>query len=165
MNVTRALVCGLSGSRAVCPFLMRSASCRYPVCIRWCPFDLSCERSTLGQVREFHGRISHAHYLIVHRTFWPFLIRYIVAVSVLHPLHVRLLTVVYPFLVRCVCAPYNFRDNFHHRINIFFSFFLSVWRPLPFSVNMWQHHQDSFLTMNFIKRDWTIESSFYTKKA
>ena len=34
MNVTRALVCGLSGSRAVCLVLMRSASCRYPVCIR-----------------------------------------------------------------------------------------------------------------------------------
>ena len=34
MNVTHALVCGLSGSCAVCPVLMRSASCRYPVCIR-----------------------------------------------------------------------------------------------------------------------------------
>ena len=34
MNVTNALVCGLSGSRAVCPVLMRLASCRYPVCIR-----------------------------------------------------------------------------------------------------------------------------------
>ena len=34
VNVTHALVCGLSGSRAVCPVLMRSASCRYPVCIR-----------------------------------------------------------------------------------------------------------------------------------
>ena len=31
MNVTHALVCGLSGSRAVCPFLMRSASCMYPL--------------------------------------------------------------------------------------------------------------------------------------
>ena len=34
MNVTHALVCSLSGSRAVCQVLMRSASCRYPVCIR-----------------------------------------------------------------------------------------------------------------------------------
>ena len=34
VNVTHALVCGLSGSRAVCPILMHSASCRYPVCIR-----------------------------------------------------------------------------------------------------------------------------------
>ena len=31
MNVTHALVCGLSGSRAVCPVLMRSVSCRYPL--------------------------------------------------------------------------------------------------------------------------------------
>ena len=34
MNFTHALVCGLSDSHAVCPVLMRSASCRYPVCIR-----------------------------------------------------------------------------------------------------------------------------------
>ena len=36
MKVTHALVCGLSGLCAVCPVLMRSASCRYmyPVCIR-----------------------------------------------------------------------------------------------------------------------------------
>ena len=33
MNVTRELVCGLSGSRTVCPVLMRSASCRYPDCM------------------------------------------------------------------------------------------------------------------------------------
>ena len=53
MNVTRALVCGLSGSHAVCTFLMRSASCRYPLCIRWCPFDLRCERSTTRHLLEF----------------------------------------------------------------------------------------------------------------
>ena len=29
MNVTHALVCGFCGSPAVCPVLMRSASCRY----------------------------------------------------------------------------------------------------------------------------------------
>ena len=40
----RALVCGLSGCHAGFPILMRSASCRYPVYIRWSPFDLSCER-------------------------------------------------------------------------------------------------------------------------
>ena len=34
VKVTHALVCGLSGSRAVCPVRMLSASCRYPVCIR-----------------------------------------------------------------------------------------------------------------------------------
>ena len=34
MNVTSALECGLSGSRAVCPILIVSASCHYPVYIR-----------------------------------------------------------------------------------------------------------------------------------
>ena len=34
INITHALVCGLSGSRAVCLILIVSASCRYPVCIR-----------------------------------------------------------------------------------------------------------------------------------
>ena len=34
MEVTRALVCGLSGSHVVCSILMRLQSCRYPVCIR-----------------------------------------------------------------------------------------------------------------------------------
>ena len=34
MNVIHALVCSLSGSRAVCQVLMRLASCRYPVCVR-----------------------------------------------------------------------------------------------------------------------------------
>ena len=34
MNVTHALECGLSGSRTVCPVLMRFASCRYPVSVR-----------------------------------------------------------------------------------------------------------------------------------
>ena len=34
MNVTRAFVCGLSGSHAVCPVVMCSAFCMYPVCIR-----------------------------------------------------------------------------------------------------------------------------------
>ena len=47
---------------AVCLVLVRSASCRYPVCIRWCPFDLTCERSTTGHVTvktEFPGRVPH----------------------------------------------------------------------------------------------------------
>ena len=38
MNVSYALVCGLSGSHA-----SGILSCRYPVCIHGCPFDLSCE--------------------------------------------------------------------------------------------------------------------------
>ena len=37
---------------AVCPVLVRSASCRYPVCIRLCPFDLGYERSTTGHVKR-----------------------------------------------------------------------------------------------------------------
>ena len=31
MNVTHALVCGLSSSRAVCQVQMHSASCKYPL--------------------------------------------------------------------------------------------------------------------------------------
>ena len=89
VNVTRALVCSLSGSHAVCPFLMRLASCRYPVCIRCCPVDLSCDLLTTGQVTEFAGRISHAQSVTVQRMFCPFLIRYIFVLSVQHPLHVR----------------------------------------------------------------------------
>ena len=102
MNVTHALVCGLSGSRAVCPILIVSASCRYPVCIRWCPFDLSCERSTTGQVRKFPGRVPHAHSVIVQRTFCPFLIRYIFVLSVIHLLH----NVSWPFFVRYLFGMY-----------------------------------------------------------
>ena len=78
----------MSGSRAVCPVLMRSASCRYPVCIRLCPFDLSCERSTTGQVTEFPGRVPHAHSVIVQRTFCPFLILYVFVLSFIHLSHV-----------------------------------------------------------------------------
>ena len=81
VNVIHASVCGLCGSRAVCPVLMRSASCRYPVCIPLCPFDLSCERSTARQFKECPGRVRHVlsvsytvhirfvHYTSVTRTF------------------------------------------------------------------------------------------------
>ena len=123
VNVTHALVCGLSGSRAVCPVLMRSASCRHPVCISWYPLTVNCRT---GQVTEFPGRVPHVHSVIFQRTFCPFLIRYIFVLSVIYLLHVRLLTVLYPLLVRYVCAPYDIRDDlprhwddFHHRINIF----------------------------------------------
>ena len=126
MNFTRALVCGLPCSHAVCPVLMRSASCRYPVCIRWCTFDLNCERSTTGQVTEIPRRVPHAHSMFVQRTCCPFLKRNIFVLSIIHPLHVRKLTILCQFLVRYVCAPYHFRedlhrhwDNFHHRINRF----------------------------------------------
>ena len=88
MSVTRALVCSLSGSHAVCPVLIHSAFFIYPVCICRYPFDPSCERSTAGQVIEFRGRILHGHSLIVQRTFCPFFIRYIFVVSFILPLHV-----------------------------------------------------------------------------
>ena len=88
MKVTHAFVCGLSGSRVVCPVLMLSASCRYPVCIRSCPFDLSCERPTTGKVTGLPGRVPRAHSAIVQRTLCPFLIRYIFVLSVIHLLHV-----------------------------------------------------------------------------
>ena len=139
MNVTRALVCGSSGSRAVCPVLTRSASCGYPVWIRWCPFDLNCEWSTTGQVTEFPRRVPHAHSVFVQRTFCPFLIRYMFVLSVIQPLHVRELTVLCMLLVWYVCALYDFRDDLHHTEttsitgSTFFAFFLSVRCPLPSS--------------------------------
>ena len=114
MNVSRALVCSLSGSRAVCEVLMRSASWRYPICI--------CST-------KFPGRVPHAHSVFEKRTFCTFLIRYIFVLSVIHPLHVRKMTVLCPLLVRYVCALYDFRDDlhshrddFHHRINMFCPF-------------------------------------------
>ena len=129
VNVTHALVCGLYGSRAVCPVLMRSASCRYPVCIRWCPFDRSCERSTARQVKECPGRVRQVHSVIVQPTFCPFLIRYIFVLSIIHLLHARLLTVLCPLLVLYIFSPYNFRDDlhrhwddFHHWIKLFLHF-------------------------------------------
>ena len=102
VNVTHALVCGLSGSRAVCPILMRLASCRYFVSIRCCPFDLSCNWSTTGQVTEFPGRVRNVHSVIVQRTFCPFLIWYIFVLSVIHLLHL----VSWPFFVRCLFGTY-----------------------------------------------------------
>ena len=69
MNITHALVCCLSGSRAVCLVCMRLASCRYPVYIRGCAFHMSSKRSSTGQVTEFPGRVWHAHSVIVQRTF------------------------------------------------------------------------------------------------
>ena len=84
VNVTRALVCGLPVSRAVCPVLMRSTSCRYPVCISCCSFNLSCEWSTTGHVTEFPGRVPHVHSVIVQPTFCPLFIRYIFVLSVIN---------------------------------------------------------------------------------
>ena len=126
-----ALLCGVSGSRAVCPaVLMRSASCRYmhPVYICWCPFDLTFKRSATGQVTEFPGRIPHAHSVIVQRTFFRFLYGTCTysfcALYILYPYVSWLFFFRYLFLY--VCAPFDFRvdirrhwDDFHHRINIF----------------------------------------------
>ena len=119
MNVTRAVVCGLSGSRAFCLVIMRSLSCRYPVCIPWCPFNLNCERSTTGHVTEFPKRVPHAYSVFVQRTFSPYLIRYIFVLSVIHLLHVHELAVLFPLLVWYVCALYDFRDDLRHRLDNF----------------------------------------------
>ena len=131
VNVTHALVCGLSGSPAVCPLLMRLASCRYPVCIRWCPLDLSCEQSNARQVKEFPRLVPCAQSVFLQGTLCPFLIRYIFVLSFIHLLHVRLLTVLYPLLVWYIWAPNDFRhdlhriwDDFHHRIHNFCIFFV-----------------------------------------
>ena len=128
----------------VCPVLMRLATCRYSVRIRWCPFDLNCEEWTSGQVTEFPRRVLHAHSVFVQRTFCPFRIRYIFVLSVIHPLHVR------EFLVRYLSGRYALfttsGTNFTTTETTFFigwtffAFFLSGWCPLPLSVNMWQHH-------------------------
>ena len=172
VNVTHALVCGLSGSRSVCAVLMRSASCRYPVCIRWCPFNLSCERSTAGQVKKFPRRVQRAHSVFVQRTFCPFLIQYLFVLSVIHLLHVRLLTVHYPLLVWYICAPYDFRydlhsirDDFHHWINSFCIFFvpsasvtfirLYVTAPIGLRLNISRKYYDfglnSYRIMNILR--------------
>ena len=37
----------------------------------------------------FPRRVAHAHFVIVQRTFCPFLVRYIFVLSVIHLLHVR----------------------------------------------------------------------------
>ena len=73
MNVTHAYVISLSSYCVICPVLVLSASCRYPACIRWCPFDLSCERSTTGHVTEFPGWVLHVHYVNVNERFVCFL--------------------------------------------------------------------------------------------
>ena len=139
----------LSGSHAVFPVLMRSASCRYPVCICWCLFDLSCEWSTAGQVKEFPWLVPHVHSVIVQSTFCPFLIRHIIVLFVIHLLHVRLLIVFYPLLVRYVCASYDFSrrssphlDDFHHWINSFCIFYVcNLYLCICDStIDMWQHH-------------------------
>ena len=57
----------------VCLVLVRFVrfSCiRHPVCIRWCPFALSCERSTTRQVTELPGWVTHAHYVIIQWTLY-----------------------------------------------------------------------------------------------
>ena len=45
---------------AVCPVLMRQASCRYPVCIRRCPLDLICGTVNLRTCNGLNGRVTHA---------------------------------------------------------------------------------------------------------
>ena len=78
---------------AVCPVLVQfflSSCLQHPVSIHWCPFGLSCEQSTSGQVKEFPVWLPHAHSVIVQRTlFCPFLIHNIFVLSVIHLLHVR----------------------------------------------------------------------------
>ena len=70
--------------------------------------------STAGQVKEFPRRAPHVHIVIFQPTFCPFRIWYIFVLLLKHLLLERLLTVLYPLLVRYVCAPYYFRDDLHH---------------------------------------------------
>ena len=83
MNVTHVLVCDVSSSLAVCPVIMRSTSCMYPL------MSVPPELRVTGQVREFPGQVPRAHSVIAQRTLCLFLIRYIFVLSVIHLLHVR----------------------------------------------------------------------------
>ena len=70
-------------------------------------YPLMSVRPELGTVNCRTGKIvfltsQRAHSMLVQRTFRPFLIRYIFVLSVIHLLHVRLLTVRYPLLIRHV---------------------------------------------------------------
>ena len=131
MNVTRELVCGLSGSRTVCPVLMRSASCRYPDCM----YPLMSVRPDLWTVNYRTGnRVPRTNIACA------FFDRSMDVLSVSYTVHIRcarytpvtrtLVDRSCPLLVRYLCAPYDFRDDlhrlrddFHHRINIFFLHF------------------------------------------
>ena len=90
-------------------------------------FDSTDERYS---IRHLTGQVRS---VIFQRTFFPFHIRYIFVLSVIHPLLIRQITLVdrslsvaCPLNMRysCVlCAPYTFRedphrhrDNFHHRM-------------------------------------------------
>ena len=57
------------------------------------------------QVTEFPSRVPHAHSVFVQRTFCPFRIRYIFVLFVIHPLHVRELTVTCPVRMRFYRLP------------------------------------------------------------
>ena len=78
-------MCCLFGSSliVVCVFL-----CALVLC-----FNNAKIKVTEGISKRFPGRVQHAHSVIVQLMFCPFLIRYIFVMSVIHLLHVRLLTV------------------------------------------------------------------------
>ena len=112
-------VCGLSGSRVVCPVDMRSAPCRYPVCIRWCPFDLSCEGinyRTGNRVRGMSTACAFCdHSTNVMSVSYTVNIRFVGYTSVTLTLVDRSLSVTCSVRMRSLQLP---RD-FHHRINTF----------------------------------------------
>ena len=138
MNVTGALVCGLSGSRAVCPVVMHSASCKYPVCIRWCPFDLSCEWDNYRTGDRF-PQSSNERF-----------VRFLYGTYSLCPLYICYTYVIVDRSLSITCSVRMPSLRLPHQPSQpqrqlpspdkHFLHFLSVRRPLPSSVNMWQHH-------------------------
>ena len=140
MNFTHALVCGLSGSRAVWPVLMRSASCRYPVCILWCPFNLSCERSTTGLVKEFHERVPHANSVRFLYGTYSFCPIYNCNMYVSWPFFVHYLFGTYALITTSV-STFTATETTSITGKTFFAFFCQFRiRYLYLSLNMWQQH-------------------------
>ena len=144
MNVTHALVCSLSRSRAVCTVLLRLASCRYPLCIHWCLLYLSFERSTTGQVTEFldvyRMRILwsfNEHFVWFLYGAYSFSPLYICYTYVSWPLFVRYLLGMYALLATSA-STFTATETTAVTGLTFFSFFLSIQRLLLLSVNMWQ---------------------------
>ena len=72
----------LLSSYAVCRILVRSRSCKYPICICLCPFNLSCEWSTTGHVMvktEFPRLVPHVIVLSVSYMVYTRFVRYTTA--------------------------------------------------------------------------------------
>ena len=136
MNVTHALVCGLSGSRAVCPVLMRSASCMYPL------------MSVLPKFRT-------VNYRTIKRVSWTgtpcsfcdlsmkvLSVSYTVHIPFVHYTSVIRMLVGHSLSVTCLVRMHSLRLPRRHspplrRLLSLDKHFLHSFCPLPLSVDMW----------------------------